>query len=64
MHDGHDNIFDKDDTLDYLIYKECEEEARKRQVDKRGRAGCLGLLLLLVVPVGLLVPFCLLLFRA
>jgi hypothetical protein len=54
-----DNIFDKDDTLDYLIYKECEKEACNRQGNKKGRSGCLGLLLLLAIPVGLLVPFCL-----
>lgn len=46
MHDDHhDNIFNKDDTLDYLMYKECEKGVRKQHGDKRGRVGCLGLLI-------------------
>jgi len=59
-----DNIFDKDDTLDYLIYKECEKGVRNQQKGNGCKGGCLGLLLLLAIPVGLLVPFCLQLFRS
>lgn len=44
MHDDHDNSIDDDDTLDYLIYKKCEERVCKRQEDTRGKGGCLGLL--------------------
>jgi hypothetical protein len=64
MHDDHhDNIFDKDDTLDYLTYKECEKGVRKQQ-DKRGRGGCLGFLILMAAPVGLLVAFGQMLFKS
>lgn len=64
MSDHPDNIFDKNDTLDFLIYKECEKGVRNRQKGNDGKGGCLGLLLLLAVPVGLLAPFCLQLFRS
>jgi len=63
-YDDPDNIFDKDDTLDYLIYKECEKEARSQQEGKGGRGGCLGLLLLLAVPVGLLATYCQMFFKS
>ncbi|MBW6521313.1 MAG: hypothetical protein K0A99_09950 [Desulfoarculaceae bacterium] len=52
-----DNIFDDDNALDYIIYKDCEKEVRNQQKGNGGRGGCLGLLLLLVVPVGLLTFF-------
>ena len=62
--DDNHNIFDKDDTQDFLICKECEKGVRNRQKGNDGKGGCLGLLLLPVVPVGLLAPFCLQLFRS
>jgi len=48
-----DNLFDEDDALDYILYKECE---KKRQQPGNGKSGCLGVLLLIVLPLaGLLI---------
>jgi hypothetical protein len=58
-----DNLFDDDDALDCMIYDSLERENNKQPKNNRGRGGCLGLILLLGVPVGLLVPFCLQFFR-
>lgn len=50
MHDDkHDNIFDDDDALDFIMYKELEKEGRER---KGGNCGCLGLVVLLLLPVA------------
>ena len=49
--DENDNIFDKDDALDFMIYDDCEKQGRQQ---KRGRGGCLGLLILMLIPGGLL----------
>ena len=47
-----DNIFDGDDALDYIL---CEDvEKASDQSEKKG--GCLGLILLLIIPASLLVP--------
>jgi hypothetical protein len=46
--DGNNNIFDKDDALDFLIYKEFEKQDRE-QNDRKG--GCLGVIVLLLLPV-------------
>ena len=47
MDDFDDNIFDEDDALDYIMYEEVEKEVN----DPQSRSGCLGVLLILVIPV-------------
>jgi hypothetical protein len=48
MHDDrHDNIFDKDDALDFIIYDELENQGQER---KSGKSGCLGIVTLLLLP--------------
>lgn len=47
MDDFDDNIFDEDDALDYIIYEEAEKEVN----NPYSRSGCLGMLLVLVIPV-------------
>lgn len=47
MDDHDDNIFDDDDALDYIIYEEVEKEVN----DAEGGSGCLGVILILAVPV-------------
>ena len=49
--DENGNIFDKDDALDFMIYDDCEKQGHQR---KKGRSGCLGLLILMLIPGGLL----------
>jgi len=50
MHDdGNDNIFDKDDALDFIIYKELEKNNREPR-DNRG--GCLSIVVLLLLPAA------------
>lgn len=52
MHDDkNDNIFDQDDALDFIIYEELEKHNRKQDGN---RGGCLGLLILMFIPVVLL----------
>lgn len=57
MPNDNDNIFDKDDALDYIMYEECEKDATREQ-GGNGKGGCLGVLILLVVPVGLFTALC------
>ncbi len=47
MDEFDDNIFDKDDALDYILYEEVEKEVN----DPQSRSGCLGMLLVLVIPL-------------
>lgn len=48
MHDDrHNNIFDDDDTLDFIIYDELENKDQER---KGGKSGCLGVVVLLLLP--------------
>ncbi len=47
MDDHDDNIFDEDDALDYIMYEEVEKEVN----DPQSRSGCLGMLLVLVIPL-------------
>jgi hypothetical protein len=50
MHDDrNDNIFDKDDALDFIIYEEFEKRDRER---KGGKGGCFGIVVLLLLPVA------------
>ena len=44
-----DPLLEDDETLDFLLYREMEREGNRPAKD-----GCLGSLLLLLVPVGLL----------
>lgn len=45
-----DNIFDEDDALDYIMQQEVEQES----IAEQGKGGCLGLILLVVLPAPLL----------
>lgn len=47
--DENDNIFDKDNALDFIIYEELEKQDRGR---KSGKAGCLGIVALLLLPAA------------
>ncbi len=48
-----DNLFDEDDALDYILYEECEKKDNR---PGNGKSGCLGLLMLIVLPLaGLLI---------
>lgn len=50
MHDlENDNIFDEDDALDFIIYEELEKQNNE---PKNGKGGCLGTILLLLVPAA------------
>jgi hypothetical protein len=50
MHDDkHDNIFDDDDALDFIIYEELEKQGQDR---KGGKGGCLGIVVMLLLPVA------------
>jgi hypothetical protein len=42
-----DNIFDKDDALDFIIYEEIETYGQER---KGAKGGCLGVVVLLLLP--------------
>jgi hypothetical protein len=53
--DQHDNIFDKDDVLDFIIYKEIEKES---QDQKGGNGGCFGIVVLLLLPVASMMLLC------
>ena len=45
--DRNDNIFDKDDALDFIIFKDLEKHHQER---KGGKGGCLGIVVLLLLP--------------
>ena len=47
--DRNDNIFDKDDALDFIIYKDLEKHRQER---KGGNGGCLGFVVLLLLPAA------------
>ncbi|MBU0662938.1 MAG: hypothetical protein KJ990_00180 [Proteobacteria bacterium] len=50
--DKNDNIFDKDDALDFIIYEELEKRDQER---KGGKGGCFGIIVLLLLPVASIV---------
>ena len=53
MHDArHDNIFANDDALDFIIYDELEEQKLERKGG--GNSGCLGVVVLLLLPKAVL----------
>ena len=52
--DDHDNIFDEDDAPDYIMYKEMEKEVNSPQA----KSGCLGVLLLLMIPASIVRRVC------
>ena len=56
MHDDKDdNIFDQDDALDFIIYKDLEGPERRNE----GRnGGCLGIVVLLMLPVASVMLLC------
>ncbi len=43
--------FDEDDPLDYIMYKDTEERPKD---GRESRAGCFGVLLLVVIPTSLI----------
>ena len=49
MHDNGNNIFDEDNALDYIMSEECEKNVRQQ---KNGKGGCLGIVVLLLIPVA------------
>ncbi len=56
MHDDdNDNIFDKDDALDFIIYKDLESQDRGQE---SGKGACLGIIVLLMLPVASVVLLC------
>lgn len=55
--DDNDNLLDDDDALDYIMFEECEKEAARDQ-GGNGKGGCLRVLILLAVPVGLFAGIC------
>jgi hypothetical protein len=48
--DDNKNIFDKDDTLDYILF----EDMDKKNKNKSDNSGCFRILLLLILPVMVL----------
>lgn len=50
MDDHDDNIFDEDDAFDYIHSEEIEKWDKQPQ----GKSGCLGILLVMVLPTFLL----------
>jgi hypothetical protein len=46
---GHDNIFDNDDALDFIIYEDLEKQDQKRKGG--GKGGCLSIVVLLLLPM-------------
>ena len=49
MENHDDNIFDEDDALDYIM----SEEVEKWDEKPPGRSGCLGVIMILLLPVCL-----------
>ncbi len=50
VEDPDDNIFDDDNALDFIMYKEVEKEVNNPQA----KTGCFGVLLILTIPSFLL----------
>lgn len=44
-----ENIFDDDDALDYIMYEEMNKQSKGNQ-NKPGKAGCFGVVALVVLP--------------
>lgn len=53
--DRNDNTFDKDDTLDFIIFKKLEEHNREQ---KGNRGGCLSIVVLLLLPAASVMLLC------
>ena len=53
--DGNDNIFDKDDALDFIIYKDLESQDRGQ---KSGNGACLTMVVLLLLPLASVMFLC------
>jgi hypothetical protein len=53
--DDKNNIFDKDDVLDFIIYKDLESQERGNE----GRSGgCFGIVVLLLLPLTSVMLLC------
>lgn len=48
-HDGHRGLIVDDEALDYILYEEITKNDWKR---KGGKGGCLGVIVLLLLPVA------------
>ena len=59
---NNNNVFDQDDALDFIIYSEIEKDGmkdgikddtkdRQDKTEPEGKGGCLGLVLLVLVPL-------------
>ncbi len=46
---GDDNLMDEDDALDFILYKEMQENEKQR-----AKGGCLSMVVILLIPVGIL----------
>ncbi len=44
-----DNIFDDDPALDFILYEELEKQ---NQEQKSGKGGCLGAIVLMLLPMS------------
>ncbi len=53
--DRSNNIFDKDDALDFIIYKDLESQDREQKSDN---GGCLGIFVLLLLPLASVMLLC------
>lgn len=51
QNDEYPGLLDDDPALDFILYKEMEKE--DRQPPRKPNQGCLGLLLLVFLPVGI-----------
>ena len=50
MEDHDDNIFDEDDALDFIM----NEEVEKWDKQPQGKSGCLGMIVLTLLPANML----------
>jgi hypothetical protein len=47
MMDDDENLFDKNDALDYIIYDDMENGSKR----KSGKTGCLSILIVIILPL-------------
>jgi hypothetical protein len=55
-HDGRRGLIDDDEVLDFILYKEITKNDHKQ---RGGNGGCLGIIILLLLPVASVMIFCL-----
>ncbi|MBV5327791.1 MAG: hypothetical protein JZU65_09160 [Chlorobium sp.] len=58
-HDKHSGLIVDDKVLDYILYEKITKNDRKRKVYKSGKGGCLGIVVLLLLPVASMMFLCL-----